>query len=270
MQIILQRAAKKTSVEKDRPLHHGENHTALTYLTPHWRQKVAAWDPNCGNKKKRTCLLFQYDRELFHFMRENAENGFENTQIILVLSGNRFSYHGDGVYEIDHREEAHFDRLRADLKKRGQMPDTVVYGWPEGSFAGPEKISEQLSKGAYPLFFFSRALMRKARRKKRLYRFSFIRRTIKMISRFTLQSMAQGSLFCLRTRNWPLRQSGYQFQTSHRCRNLQLKSSESNLRKRIREKPIFIMKEMCAGSVPYGKRNRLKTQVSPLKKTEYT
>ncbi|MDJ1631741.1 hypothetical protein QNN00_20850 [Bacillus velezensis] len=44
-------------------------------------------------------------------MRENAENGFENTQIILVLSGNRFSYHGDGVYEIDHREEAHFDRL---------------------------------------------------------------------------------------------------------------------------------------------------------------
>ena len=131
-------SGEKTSVEKDRPLHHGENHTALTYLTPHWRQKAAAWDPNCGNKKKRTCLLFQYDRELFHFMRENAENGFENTQIILVLSGNRFSYHGDGVYEIDHREEAHFDRLAADLKK-GQMPDTVVYGWPEGSFAGPEK-----------------------------------------------------------------------------------------------------------------------------------
>ena len=54
-------------------------------------------------------------------MRENAENGFENTQIILVLSGNRFSYHGDGVYEIDHREEAHFDRLAADLK-RGKCP----------------------------------------------------------------------------------------------------------------------------------------------------
>nr|WP_280146515.1 type I polyketide synthase [Bacillus velezensis]MDH3122106.1 type I polyketide synthase [Bacillus velezensis] len=159
-------SGEKTSVEKDRPLHHGENHTALTYLTPHWRQKAAAWDPNCGNKKKRTCLLFQYDRELFHFMRENAENGFENTQIILVLSGNRFSYHGDGVYEIDHREEAHFDRLAADLKKRGQMPDTVVYGWPEGSFAGPEKISEQLSKGAYPLFFFSRALMRSKAEKK--------------------------------------------------------------------------------------------------------
>ncbi|ERH59378.1 MULTISPECIES: type I polyketide synthase [Bacillus amyloliquefaciens group] len=159
-------SGEKTSVDKDRPLHHGENHTALTYLTPHWRQKAAAWDPNCGNKKKRTCLLFQYDRELFHFMRENAENGFENTQIILVLSGNRFSYHGDGVYEIDHREEAHFDRLAADLKKRGQMPDTVVYGWPEGSFAGPEKISEQLSKGAYPLFFFSRALMRSKAEKK--------------------------------------------------------------------------------------------------------
>ncbi|MCR4365695.1 SDR family NAD(P)-dependent oxidoreductase [Bacillus amyloliquefaciens] len=159
-------SGEKTSVEKDLPLHHGENHTALTYLTPHWRQKAAAWDPNCGNKKKRTCLLFQYDRELFHFMRENAENGFENTQIILVLSGNRFSYHGDGVYEIDHREEAHFDRLAADLKKRGQMPDNVVYGWPEGSFAGLEKISEQLSKGAYPLFFFSRALMRSKTEKK--------------------------------------------------------------------------------------------------------
>ncbi|UTQ09674.1 SDR family NAD(P)-dependent oxidoreductase [Bacillus amyloliquefaciens] len=46
------------------------------------------------------------------------------------------------------------------------MPDTVVYGWPEGSFAGPEKISEQLSKGAYPLFFFSRALMRSKTEKK--------------------------------------------------------------------------------------------------------
>lgn len=159
-------SGEKTSVDKDLPLHHGENHTALTYLTPYWRQKAAAWNPHCGNKKKRTCLLFQYDRELFHFMRENAENGFENTQIILVLSGNRFSYHGDGVYEIDHREEAHFDRLAADLKKRGQMPDTVVYGWPEGSFAGPEKISEQLSKGAYPLFFFSRALMRSKAEKK--------------------------------------------------------------------------------------------------------
>ncbi|QCT29649.1 SDR family NAD(P)-dependent oxidoreductase [Bacillus velezensis] len=156
-------SGEKTSVDKDLPLHHGENHTALTYLTPYWRQKAAAWDPHCGNKKKRTCLLFQYDRELFHFMREN---GFENTQIILVLSGNRFSYHGDGVYEIDHREEAHFDRLAADLKKRGQMPDTVVYGWPEGSYAGPEKISEQLSKGAYPLFFFSRALMRSKAEKK--------------------------------------------------------------------------------------------------------
>nr|WP_239587294.1 SDR family NAD(P)-dependent oxidoreductase [Bacillus velezensis] len=156
-------SGEKTSVDKDLPLHHGENHTALTYLTPYWRQKAAAWDPHCGNKKKRTCLLFQYDRELFHFMRENE---FENTQIILVLSGNRFSYHGDGVYEIDHREEAHFDRLAADLKKRGQMPDTVVYGWPEGSFAGPEKISEQLSKGAYPLFFFSRALMRSKAEKK--------------------------------------------------------------------------------------------------------
>ncbi|MEL4010204.1 type I polyketide synthase [Bacillus velezensis] len=159
-------SGEKTSVEKDLPLHHGENHTALTYLTPHWRQKAAAWDPNCGNKKKRTCLLFQYDRELFHFMRENAENGFENTQIILVLSGNRFSYHGDGVYEIDHRKEAHFDRLAADLKKRGKMPDTAVYGWPEGAFAGPEKINEQLSKGAYPLFFFSRALMRSKAEKK--------------------------------------------------------------------------------------------------------
>ncbi|WBL40655.1 SDR family NAD(P)-dependent oxidoreductase [Bacillus velezensis] len=159
-------SGEKTSVDKDLPLHHGENHTALTYLTPYWRQKAAAWDPHCGNKKKRTCLLFQYDRKLFHFMRENAENGFENTQIILVLSGNRFSYHGDGIYEIDHREEAHFDRLAADLKKRGQMPDTVVYGWPEGSFAGPEKISEQLSKGAYPLFFFSRALMRSKAEKK--------------------------------------------------------------------------------------------------------
>lgn len=159
-------SGEKTSVDKDLPLHHGENHTALTYLTPHWRQKAAAWDLNCGNKKKRTYLLFQYDRELFHFMRENAENGFENTQIILVLSGNRFSYHGDGVYEIDHREEAHFDRLAADLKKRGQMPDTAVYGWPEGAFAGPEKINEQLSKGAYPLFFFSRALMRSKAEKK--------------------------------------------------------------------------------------------------------
>ncbi|MDH2301623.1 type I polyketide synthase [Bacillus velezensis] len=159
-------SGEKTSVEKDLPLHHGENHTALTYLTPHWRQKAASWDPNCGNKKKTTYLLFQYDRELFHFMRENAENGFGNTQIILVLSGNRFSYHGDGVYEIDHREEAHFERLAADLKKRGQMPDTVVYGWPEGSFAGPEKINEQLSKGAYPLFFFSRALMRSKAEKK--------------------------------------------------------------------------------------------------------
>ncbi|MGG0125543.1 type I polyketide synthase [Bacillus velezensis] len=159
-------SGEKTSVDKDLPLYHGENHTALTYLTPHWRQKTAAWDPHCGNKKKRTYLLFQYDRELFHFMRENAENGFGNTQIILVLSGNRYSYHGDGVYEIDHREEAHFDRLAADLKKRGQMPDTAVYGWPEGSFAGPEKINEQLSKGAYPLFFFSRALMRSKAEKK--------------------------------------------------------------------------------------------------------
>ncbi|MDR7907394.1 type I polyketide synthase [Bacillus velezensis] len=159
-------SGEKTSVEKDLPLHHGENHTALTYLTPHWRQKAASWDPNCGNKKKTTYLLFQYDRELFHFMRENAENGFGNTQIILVLSGNRFSYQGDGVYEIDHREEAHFDRLAADLKKKGQMPDTVVYGWPEGAFAGPEKINEQLSKGAYPLFFFSRALMRSKAEKK--------------------------------------------------------------------------------------------------------
>nr|WGD60029.1 hypothetical protein P5660_17025 [Bacillus velezensis] len=149
------------------------------------------------------------------------------------------------------------------------MPDTVVYGWPEGSFAGSEKISEQLSKGAYPLFFFSRALMRSKAEKKVVSLFLYPA-DHKNDQPLYASVHGAGQSILLENPKLALRQSGYQFQTSHCCRLLQLKSSDANQLKRIREKPIFIMKEMCAGCVPYGKQNRLKTQVSPLKKTEYT
>ncbi|WP_367387378.1 SDR family NAD(P)-dependent oxidoreductase [Bacillus vallismortis] len=131
--------------------------TATTYLTPQWRRKDI---PIKGVKTaKKTYLLFQHDRALFNYMQSDFNNDTE--QIILVLSGDTFHYHGGGVYEIDHDEEAHFERLASELKQKQQIPDTVIYGWPDGSFApGAGIINEQLSKGVYPLLFFSKALMR--------------------------------------------------------------------------------------------------------------
>jgi acyl transferase domain-containing protein/acyl carrier protein len=106
---------------------------------PSWKRSVSY--PFNSKEKNRIYLLFSFDKELFHSLKNELSDGGD--KCIEVLPGEAFQKSSATRYVLCPEQPDHFLRLFDDLESDGVLITDIVYSWGIGVDASKMELEEK-------------------------------------------------------------------------------------------------------------------------------
>lgn len=129
----------------------------VQYLYPQW---VASNKLEVRRKKIETLILFCEDDTFYHALKK--KRSLKETNLILVLPGEKYQRLSEGIYEIAPTVKADYERLFSDLQLSEEALVHLVHMWSKNTFniVDLSSVSQQVGVSFYSLLYIYQALVK--------------------------------------------------------------------------------------------------------------